>query len=493
MREKKVRVCSVDFAFASCTKPWKAQGPHRTGQVPHSRFTCYMSELISTNGARRRPLLTTFVTTTSSSTTMTGSMWAKPFTTDMDQLRRAIPPSTRHALMGSGGYSPTNKRKALDYSTDETRPLKRPQQHQSTEYTDIRAIIITHEDHDFETEALAEEIAQVADLFENHFGVSKCVKVEIPQDVVGSEAGIYVRHRVEEFKQESAGDALHLVYYAGHGDVVDGGSLVVSSARGQSFAWNSLQWNCVFSGDSDTLVILDCCSAGASFRGSFRGCKDVFAACGADQVTAAPGGNSFSNLLVEAGWSLGPEHFTFEHWVERTMELARVTGCVPPVSQSFGDARSQITFRPRIWQLRKTYKEFVKRRGEARREARRRAEMQGRRRADMEIQATNKRDRRCSQLEDVLLTIWQDLDNEDVFPTRAEIMAVESDPDMTLPFSQIKVYRTFRKIKDRTIESQLTGPRGEDLEDDVGDPAEDSDDSDDGGKLIHYNPQVPWY
>lgn len=334
------------------------------------------------------------------------------------------------------------KRKASD-SPFTSHIAKRPRPPGYKEYSDVRAIVITYQEHDLNYAELGEELERVVDLFENLLGVKKCVEVKIPAYLVGNAVGGYVRNEIEGFKAAvEYTDVLNLMYYAGHGGRGSNGrTLTAASGRGQSFEWNSLQWDCIFSGDCDTLVFMDCCFAGASFRCSFQGRKDVFGACSAMRTTAGPGPNSFTDLLILAAWSMSGHGFILENWVNQTDELAEENGCIPPVSQSFGDARHQIFFQPQVWMAKKRQKE---------------AKEQAARLAVRRIEEMRRKQIAC--INATLVSIWeQPALAYESFPSDDEIGRMERDRSLELPLTEIGVYRAFRKIKDDEVEEGLSG------------------------------------
>jgi hypothetical protein len=333
------------------------------------------------------------------------------------------------------------KRTAQRIIADEPLSKKyKPITSSDTGYSAIRAIIISFEDHDFNKTAFDQEINSVVDLFENELGAEKCLQVKIPAHY-GALVSFYVRKKVEEFKAESAkrsGKILELVYFTGHGYQDDSGALRVDSKakEGQSFDWSYLQRHYIFGiGDNDVLVLLDCCSAAQEPKPSLSGCKDVFAACSAGEITAEPGPWSFTSFLVKMGKSFD-EPFTISQWMERTSVMAISKRRPVPRHQQFGHYQSQIILTPQGCVASEQGMQAAKR--------------------VIRRQVRERLGERIFQINATLDMIWElrGLD-EDNFPGSDEVTQMEADTELTEPFTQVGVYRALRRLKDCEFESGL--------------------------------------
>lgn len=110
-----------------------------------------------------------------------------------------------------------------------------------------------------------------------------------------------VRERMREFRdQSSRDDELLIVVYGGHGIVAAQSGTLRWVTGGDYFVdWNGIQNDVLFESAKDTLLILDCCYAGAADRAMDPARKDILAACDGNKKTPVDKG-SFTSYLVEA-------------------------------------------------------------------------------------------------------------------------------------------------------------------------------------------------
>lgn len=124
------------------------------------------------------------------------------------------------------------------------------------------------------------------------------------------DASNVVETHLDRFKQFSipADNELLIIAYGGHGECVprkevksDHRTLHWTATNKQYVKWNELQERVLFPGNKDTLVILDCCYAGAAERSVPDACKDILAACRWDQKTPIiQSERSFTSKMVQA-------------------------------------------------------------------------------------------------------------------------------------------------------------------------------------------------
>ena len=138
------------------------------------------------------------------------------------------------------------------------------------------------------------------------------------------------------------------------------------TANGSTVQWSGLQ-NSLEQAESDTLLLLDCCSAGCSVSGESKGVTEMIAACGFETSATGVGEHSFTRSLIDElkYWSRHRGILTvamlheqvlrrIKHWKPRYGPHGRVQECrktpIYVVLSSEGKQRSieLSPFRPEI-------------------------------------------------------------------------------------------------------------------------------------------------
>jgi hypothetical protein len=278
---------------------------------------------------------------------------------------------------------------------------------------------------------------------------------------------------ITRMRPESSGQkVLELVYYAGHGGRNYDGSSLIAASRGrggQEFDWNEFQTRTMSSADQDTVVFLDCCFAGLACQTREQGSKHKFSACEAEGTTAVPGPHSFTSFFTDACWTFGDEGFTLEQWAFATLKLARRRGGMEPVCESFGVAEYPIFFEPALWCER--------------------AEAENERQAEENANAMKwHRQVEITAIFREIVASGGMTDAE--LPTEEETADIEASRSLTQPFSQIGVYRAFRRMRDQQREQNLTGSEKNDQyynTDSSGEESEDNDNESNDQESEDYN------
>lgn len=168
-------------------------------------------------------------------------------------------------------------------------------------YSRKRILIVSFEEHDFNSQALEKELRDVSELF-TIFGFERSTRCTItdsddsPTDQLIEELSDFV---------ESCRDAneLLVVYYSGHGGARNRGGLNLANREvdpDQTIYWNRIQRQVLFKANADVFVILDCCYAEMGVKGLHRFRRNTIAACAADETTDVPGNRSFTACLIQA-------------------------------------------------------------------------------------------------------------------------------------------------------------------------------------------------
>ncbi|KAK3691818.1 hypothetical protein LTR37_018417 [Vermiconidia calcicola] len=137
---------------------------------------------------------------------------------------------------------------------------------------------------------------------------------------------VELTQRPQKFKSQSAdNNELLIVVYSGHGrcdeqDVPRKLKWTPTSSGSPIIEWNDIRNNILFSGEKDTLLILDCCYAEAAYKAVYTARKDILAACAGNFTTPGPGPGSFTDLLMKAAGSFS-SLFTVQALLEKIRAL----------------------------------------------------------------------------------------------------------------------------------------------------------------------------
>jgi hypothetical protein len=309
---------------------------------------------------------------------------------------------------------------------------ERPKIQETTEYEEIKALIITFEDHDL-GDALEKDVLEIIDMFENDLGVSKCRRICVPKHNPYCDAGAFLQSEITLWKAESFGEkVLNFFYYAGHGELSpDKNTLVVSSKPdGQELDWNALQRDAIFPGEKDTVVFMDCCLAG--LEAPSQGNKYIVGAC-SDGPTVGSLGYSFTSMLPYTFSCIKEVRFSLDDWISETAKYAHAWKGVCPVIKFSGNGRFEEWIQPSLWMEKKKIREAE--------------------RAEAETEAWV--EKRLSRIGEILKELYK-LGRLEFYECARDFEIAEIEADLALAeeeVAQAGVYRACRRIEDRKAEA----------------------------------------
>ncbi|PVH79813.1 hypothetical protein DL98DRAFT_515886 [Cadophora sp. DSE1049] len=188
---------------------------------------------------------------------------------------------------------------ALEISANRALP-----NHGLTRYKEVQVLLLRWEEDELEVEW---ELNDLAKVFGDYGFATETwlIPTKSPLRKMMAKA-------LEFIDDHESPDTLLIVYYGGHAKINEARQSTWSCTRNMSYS--SFEWNACQSlfeqSTSDTLFLLDCCSAAAaasSVPSRTNAITETIAACGWETWAPEPGRHSFTNALIEV----------LEEWIDR--------------------------------------------------------------------------------------------------------------------------------------------------------------------------------